>query len=117
MSAMAIEATTVAVNAMFLDPGVSGGVETYVRAMVPEMQRQAPQARFVVCTTGRGAALLKADPAFGPVEVVALRSEEGQRLRRGRAEQLALPRVARRHGAGCCGAPPPPRRCGPACPR
>ena len=99
MSAMAIEATTVAVNAMFLDPGVSGGVETYVRAMVPEMQRQAPQVRFVVCTTGRGAASLKADPAFGPVEVIALRSEEGQRLRRGRAEQLALPRVARRHGA------------------
>ena len=89
MSAMAIEATTVAVNAMFLDPGVSGGVETYVRAMVPEMQRQAPQVRFVVCTTGRGAASLKADPAFAPVEVIALRSEEA---------------------SGCAGAAPPSLR-------
>jgi len=99
MSPMSIRPATVAVNAMFLDPGVSGGVETYVRALVPEMHRQAPRIRFVVCTTGRGAAALRADPAFAGIDVAQLPAEEGQRLRRGRAEQLTLPRVARRRGA------------------
>lgn len=96
---MPIGPTTVAVNAMFLDPGVSGGVETYVRALVPEMTRQSASIRFVVCTTGRGAAALRADPAFAGIDVVRLPAEDGQRLRRGRAEQLALPRTARKHGA------------------
>ncbi len=89
----------IAVNAMFLDPGVSGGVETYVRALVPTMAQLAPAARFIVFTTGRGSTALRADPAFAGVEIVRLPAEEGQRLRRLRAEQLALPRAARRRGA------------------
>lgn len=84
----------VALNTMFLDPGRSSGTETYVRGLVPEL---AERMRVTVLTTRRGAAALRAED-WG-CEVVSLGSDEGQRLRRLRAEQLTVDRVARARGA------------------
>ena len=82
----------VALNAMFLDPGRSSGTETYVRGLVPELARRV---RVTLLTTRRGAAALR----DAPYDVVSLGSDEGERLRRLRAEQVTVPRVARRRGA------------------
>jgi glycosyltransferase involved in cell wall biosynthesis len=89
---------TVGLNAMFLDPGVSGGPETYLRALVPEMARLRPDVRFEVATTRRGAAALRTDGWADWATVHELPADEGQRARRLRAEQLLLPRLARRRG-------------------
>lgn len=78
----------VALNAMFLDPGRSSGTETYLRGLVPELARRV---EVTVLTTRRGAAALP--------NAISLGSDEGQRLRRLRAEQLTVDRVARRRGA------------------
>ena len=78
----------VAINAMYLDPGRSSGTETYLRGLVPEL---AKRVEVTVLTTRRGAATLP--------NAISLGSDEGQRLRRLRAEQLTVDRVARRRGA------------------
>lgn len=42
----------VGINAVFLEPGM-GGLDTYVRALVPQLVRLAPKTRFTVfCSTG-----------------------------------------------------------------
>jgi glycosyltransferase involved in cell wall biosynthesis len=82
----------VALNAMFLDPGRSSGTETYVRELVPAL---AERVRVTVLTTRRGAAALRGEP----YEVVSLGSDEGERVKRLRAEQLTVQRVARERGA------------------
>jgi len=87
---------TVGINALFLDPGRSGGPETYLRELVGAMADEAPAIRFVVVTTRRGAAVLARDGWGERVELVALPADEGQRVRRQLAEQALLPRLARR---------------------
>ena len=84
----------VALNAMFLDPGRSSGTETYVRGLVPEL---AERLQVTVLTTRRGAAALR-EEGWG-CEVVSLGSDEGERLKRLRAEQVTVQRVARARGA------------------
>lgn len=83
----------VALNAAFLDPGVSGGTETYVRSLAPALS--AVGVEPVVLTSRRGAAALRAD---GWSDVVGLHADEGERWRRLVAEQIAVPREARRRG-------------------
>jgi glycosyltransferase involved in cell wall biosynthesis len=87
---------TVALNALFLDPGRSGGPETYLRELLGGLVTEAPAVRFTVVTTRRGAAALARDGWGGQVELVALPADEGQRGRRQLAEQVLLPRLARR---------------------
>ncbi len=42
----------VGINAVFLEPRM-GGLDTYVRALVPELVRLAPEVRFTVfCSPG-----------------------------------------------------------------
>ena len=82
----------VALNAMYLDPGRSSGTETYLRGLVPELARRV---RVTLLTTRRGAAALRDEP----YEVIALAADEGERFGRLRAEQLTVPREARRRGA------------------
>ncbi len=43
----------VGINALFLEPRM-GGLDTYVRALVPELVRLAPQVRFSVFCSPRG---------------------------------------------------------------
>jgi glycosyltransferase involved in cell wall biosynthesis len=83
-------------NALFLDPSVSGGPETYVRALVPALARERPEARLTVVTTRSGAAALRRDGWAEWADVRELPCEDGQRLRRTWAEQVLLPRLARR---------------------
>ena len=80
----------VALNATFLDPGVSGGTETYLRGLVPALGRLGVEAR--VLTTRRGAAALRDDGWEG---VVALPADEGRRVARLWADQVGVPRAAR----------------------
>jgi glycosyltransferase involved in cell wall biosynthesis len=82
---------SVALNALFFDPGVSGGTETYLRSLVPALAAERPGLEITVLTTGRGARALHATGWSSLARVVALRSEEGQRLRRLRGEQLTVP--------------------------
>jgi glycosyltransferase involved in cell wall biosynthesis len=91
-------ARRVGLNALFLDPGVSGGSETYLLGLVPELLRLAPEASFEVATSRRGAAALaKLDWANG-LQITALGCDDDEPARRTVAEQLALPRLARRRG-------------------
>lgn len=81
---------------MFLDPGVSGGPETYLRGLVPALRRAFPGTRFEIATTRRGAAALRRE---GWTDITTFRADEGQRLRRAAAELVAVVRHARICGA------------------
>jgi glycosyltransferase involved in cell wall biosynthesis len=83
----------VTLNALFLDPGASGGPETYLRGLVPALVQEFPRTRFTVVTTRAGAAALR---CAGWEDVQALPCDEGQRARRTVAEQVLLPVLARR---------------------
>lgn len=96
MARMTTALQTVGINALFLDPGRSGGPETYLRELVGALVDEAPGIRFVVVTTRRGAAALVRDGWRERVELVALPADEGERVRRQVAEQVLLPRLARR---------------------
>ena len=96
MARVATGLQTVGINALFLDPGRSGGPETYMRELVSALVEEAPGTRFVLVTTRRGAAALAREGWRERVELVALPADEGQRVRRQLAEQALLPRLARR---------------------
>jgi glycosyltransferase involved in cell wall biosynthesis len=85
----------VILNALFLDPSVSGGPETYLRGLAPALSREAPEMRLTVVTTRSGADALRADGWDEWAQLRALPCEDGQRLRRTFAEQVLLPRFAR----------------------
>lgn len=87
-----------AINALFLAPGVSGGIETYLRHLVPALAQERPGLAIAVYTTRSGAAALREDGWTDFADVVSLRSEEGQRLRRLAGEQVGIPAYARRRG-------------------
>lgn len=93
---MAAPIRSVGINALFLDPGRSGGTETYMRELVAALVEEAPRTRFTIVTTRRGAAALVAEGWRERAEIVALPADEGERLRRQVAEQEMLPRLARR---------------------
>jgi glycosyltransferase involved in cell wall biosynthesis len=82
-------------NALFLDPSVSGGPETYMRSLVPALARERPAARLTVVTTRSGATALRRDGWSEWAGVHELPCEDGQKLRRTWAEQVLLPRLAR----------------------
>lgn len=83
-------------NAIFLDPGVSGGSETYLRHLVPALAEIAPRLELEVATTRRGAARLVDDGWTDFARVHALPVDVGQRVRHLATEQLLLPLLARR---------------------
>jgi glycosyltransferase involved in cell wall biosynthesis len=87
---------SVALNALFLDPGRSGGPETYLRQLAPALAQRHPEVRFTVVTTRRGARALRADGWPAWCEVVALPCDEGDRVTRTLAEQVLLPALAAR---------------------
>jgi glycosyltransferase involved in cell wall biosynthesis len=86
-------------NALFLDPGVSGGPETYLRGLAPALAREFPDLRLTVVTTRSGAATLREDDWEQFASLTALPCEDGQRVRRQWAEQVSLPRAARKEDA------------------
>jgi glycosyltransferase involved in cell wall biosynthesis len=90
---------SVALNAMFLAPGDSGGPETYLRELVPALAAEYPDLRISVLTTGSGSRALAADGFRDVAELRALPAEEYRRFRRQLAEQLLVQVHARRSGA------------------
>ena len=88
----------VMLNALFLDPAVSGGPETYLRELAPALVQEAPELRLTVVTTGSGARALRSDGWGEWATIQALPCEDGQRVRRTAAEQVLLPRLVRRSG-------------------
>jgi glycosyltransferase involved in cell wall biosynthesis len=58
----------IGINALFLEPPM-GGLETYVRALLPELLRLAPQVRFTVYCSGGGLELLRAETWAPEVEL------------------------------------------------
>jgi glycosyltransferase involved in cell wall biosynthesis len=88
--------TRLLLNALFLDPGASGGPETYLRGLAPALRDARPQTQITVATTRAGAAALRADGWAAWADVRALPCDEGQRGRRQLAEQVLLPALARR---------------------
>jgi glycosyltransferase involved in cell wall biosynthesis len=96
---VAVPPRQVLLNALFLDPGVSGGSETYLHQLVPAMLARSPEMSFALATTRRGAAALRREDWAGEVDVIALPCDDDQPVRRTLVEQLALPRLARRRGA------------------
>lgn len=87
-------------NALFLDPEVSGGPETYLRGLVPALHSVAPATELVVVTTRRGAKALRTAGWDAWSEIVEFPCDEGQRLRRLLTEQLLLPAMAWRRRVG-----------------
>jgi glycosyltransferase involved in cell wall biosynthesis len=83
-------------NALFLAPDVSGGTETYLRGLTPALAEEFPDLEITVATTRSGAAALRAAGWGHFSTVVAYPCEDGQRARRQWAEQVLLPRAARR---------------------
>lgn len=81
-------------NALFLDPEVSGGPETYLRGLAPALHAVAPATKLVVATTRRGANALRAAGWDTWSEIVEFPCDEGQRVRRLLAEQVLLPVAA-----------------------
>ncbi len=55
----------IGINAVFLEPRM-GGIDSYVRALVPELARLVPASRFVVYCNPRGADYLREAAAFDP---------------------------------------------------
>jgi glycosyltransferase involved in cell wall biosynthesis len=89
----------VLLNALYLAPGVSGGPETYLRGLAPALAKECPNLRLTVATTPSGAEALDADGWREFAQLIALPCEDGDRVRRQWAEQVLLPRAARRTGA------------------
>ncbi len=54
---------------MFLEPRM-GGLDTYVRALVPELARLAPDVRFTVFCSPGGHEYLRSEPGFAQLELV-----------------------------------------------
>src|SRR6266480_4640381 len=62
----------VGINAVFLEPPM-GGLETYVRALVPELLRLAPGIRFSVFCSRAGREHLRTEEWSGEVDLVTNR--------------------------------------------
>lgn len=89
---------SVMLNALFLEPGASGGPETYLRGLAPSLHAVAREMTIMVATTHRGARALRAGGWDAWCEIVEFPCDEGQRGRRLFAEQFLLPAEAwRRH--------------------
>ncbi len=59
----------IGINALFLEPRM-GGLDTYVRALLPELMRLAPQVRFSVFCSPGGREYLEREQWSGEVELV-----------------------------------------------
>lgn len=86
----------VGLGALFLNPGVSGGSETYMHGLVPSLVRLRPDVRFELATTRRGAEALARAEWAAEVEVLRLPCDDDEPFRRTWFERVGLPRLAGR---------------------
>jgi glycosyltransferase involved in cell wall biosynthesis len=88
--------THIGMNAAFLRPRM-GGIETYVRRLVPELADLRPDAHFTVFVGPEGGRLLAGEPLGDNVRVSVHRSLDVPHLRAA-AEMTLLGRLARAQG-------------------
>lgn len=86
----------VGLNLLYLVPGETGGTETYARSLVPALAEARPDVELVAFLTRDALARLGPAPFGERVRVVPVRGRGV--AGRVTAEQLHLPRLARRHG-------------------
>lgn len=86
----------IGLNLLFLEPGRTGGMETYARELVPLLPDAMPEASFTVLAGRELAAEWLAGPWHEEIELSALSVSSGTRIRRTAAEQLLVARAARR---------------------
>jgi len=96
---MSATVRSVALNALFLAPGESGGPETYLRGLVPALAGEYPGIDLHLFTTRAGARALDAEGWGEIVRLHPLPADEYRRVRRQLSEQIILPLAARRCGA------------------
>ncbi len=87
----------IGLNALFLVPGETGGMETYARRLVPALSAAAPELEFVAFVGREAVDRLGPEP-FGPGVRSVVAGLTANRLRRVAVEQVALPRLARHEG-------------------
>jgi glycosyltransferase involved in cell wall biosynthesis len=87
--------TSVGINALFLRPQM-GGIETYVRELVPALLETRPDLRVVVFAAGSGLDLLAAEPWADDVEL-ADHPAANRRYARALSEVTLVGRLASRH--------------------
>ncbi len=85
----------VGINALFLEPRM-GGLDTYVRALVPELVRLAPEVRFTVFCSPGGRSYLESEGWDGQVELV-VPPLIGRRGLKALGELTVLGAIAGRH--------------------
>lgn len=88
--------TRVGINAVFLESGM-GGLETYVRELVPELLRAAPRVRFTVFANADGAQRLRHESWAREVQI-ATHPLLGRRPARALSELALLGPLARHRG-------------------
>ena len=86
----------VVLDALWLDPGRSGGPETYLRGLAPALAAEFPSLDLHVATTRRGRDGLAADGWGDFATLHRFPADEGERARRLLAEQVLLPKRAGR---------------------
>jgi glycosyltransferase involved in cell wall biosynthesis len=82
----------VGLNALFLQPRM-GGLETYVRQLVPALLEARPELRISLFVGGAGRALVEAEPWAGGVELVT-HPLLGRRFTRALTEATAIGTIA-----------------------
>ncbi len=85
----------VGINAVFLEPRM-GGLDTYVRSLIPELVRLAPRVRFSVFCNPRGLDYLRAEGWGGQVDLLT-HPLLGRRGLKAAAELTLLGGLAGRH--------------------
>jgi glycosyltransferase involved in cell wall biosynthesis len=85
------ELRRVGLNAVFLDPGVSGGSETYLRNLAPAIAAEAPRLELEIATTRRGASALAREGWGDFARVTALPVDQGERFRNLYASEVGVP--------------------------
>jgi glycosyltransferase involved in cell wall biosynthesis len=84
------------INALFLEPRM-GGVETYLKGLLPELRRLDPDLKISVFVNPAGREVLEAEPWAPELTLVSL-GLLGRRGLRAVSEAALLGRSARRHG-------------------
>jgi len=87
----------IGLNALFLVPGETGGMETYARRLVPALGAAAPELELVAFV-GRETWERLGEEPFGSDVRAVVAGSTANRFRRVAVEQVALPRLVRREG-------------------
>jgi glycosyltransferase involved in cell wall biosynthesis len=86
----------IGLDLLFLEPGATGGMETYARALVPLLPAALPDARFSVLAGRELAAEWRTRPWHPDIGLVALPVSSGTRIVRTAAQQSVVTGAALR---------------------